>query len=45
MESARRHFNEETRDAIGWYHEKKSTEDRNIELGPNQDWSSQALTP
>ena len=28
------------RDAIGWYHEKKSTDDRNIGLGPNRDWSS-----
>jgi phage terminase large subunit len=37
-------FNEETtkagRDAIGWYHEKKSDDDRNIGLGPNHDWSS-----
>lgn len=37
-------FNEETtgpgRDALGWYHEKKSDDDRNIGLGPNHDWSS-----
>jgi phage terminase large subunit len=37
-------FNEATteagRDALGWYHEKKSTDDRNIGLGPNHDWSS-----
>src|SRR5436190_9083690 len=30
------------RDAIGWYHEKKSDDDRNIGLGPNHDWSSHA---
>jgi phage terminase large subunit len=49
IETARRHFpriffNEETmeagRNAIGWYHEKKSTDERNIGLGPNHDWSS-----
>ena len=28
------------RDALGWYHEKRSTDDRNIGLGPNHDWSS-----
>ena len=28
------------RDAIGWYHEKKSNDDRNIGIGPNHDWSS-----
>jgi hypothetical protein len=28
------------RDALGWYHEKKSNDDRNIGLGPNHDWSS-----
>ena len=37
-------FNEQTteagRDALGWYHEKKSDDDRNIGLGPNHDWSS-----
>lgn len=39
-------FNEKTteagRDAIGWYHEKRSDDDRNIGLGPNHDWSSHA---
>lgn len=39
-------FNEETtqsgRDALGWYHEKKSEDDRDIGLGPNHDWSSHA---
>ncbi|MGY3535405.1 PBSX family phage terminase large subunit [Bradyrhizobium sp. USDA 4452] len=37
-------FNEETtgdgRDALGWYHEKKSNDDREIGLGPDHDWSS-----
>jgi phage terminase large subunit len=37
-------FNEATteagRDALGWYHEKKSSDDRSIGLGPNHDWSS-----
>ncbi len=28
------------RDALGWYHEKRSDDDRNIGLGPNHDWSS-----
>jgi phage terminase large subunit len=28
------------RDALGWYHEKKSNDDRSIGLGPNHDWSS-----
>lgn len=49
IETARRHFpriwfNAETteagRDALGWYHEKRSNDDRNIGLGPNHDWSS-----
>ena len=49
IETIRRHFpriffNEATteagRDALGWYHEKKSNDDRNIGLGPNHDWSS-----
>ena len=49
IETARRHFpriffnesnTEDGRDAIGWYHEKKSNDDRNIGLGPNHDWSS-----
>lgn len=39
-------FNEATtesgRDALGWYHEKKSDDDRSIGLGPNHDWSSHA---
>lgn len=37
-------FDEESteagRDALGWYHEKKSRDDRNIGLGPEHDWSS-----
>jgi phage terminase large subunit len=49
IETARRLFSrilfnadttEAGRDAIGWYHEKKSNDDRNIGLGPNHDWSS-----
>lgn len=28
------------REALGWYHEKKSDDDREIGLGPNHDWSS-----
>ncbi len=49
IESARRlfpsiWFNESTtepgRDALGWYHEKKSDDERNIGLGPAHDWSS-----
>lgn len=28
------------REALGWYHEKRSDDDRNIGLGPNHDWSS-----
>jgi phage terminase large subunit len=49
MEAARRlfpmiRFNAETteagRDALGWYHEKRSDDDRDIGLGPNHDWSS-----
>jgi phage terminase large subunit len=49
IESARRlfpsiWFNEATteagRDALGWYHEKKSDDDREIGLGPAHDWSS-----
>ena len=39
-------FNAETteagRDALGWYHEKRSNDDRNIGLGPEHDWSSHA---
>jgi hypothetical protein len=30
------------RDALGWYHERKSNDDRNVGLGPNHDWSSHA---
>jgi phage terminase large subunit len=37
-------FNEATtedgREAIGWYHEKKSNDDREIGFGPEHDWSS-----
>jgi phage terminase large subunit len=37
-------FNDETtkdgRDALGWYHEKRSSDDREIGLGPEHDWSS-----
>jgi len=37
-------FNRETtesgRDALGWYHEKKSDDDREVGLGPEHDWSS-----
>lgn len=49
IESARRLFpsiwfnaatTEHGRDALGWYHEKRSDDDRNIGLGPNHDWSS-----
>lgn len=28
------------RDALAWYHEKRSDDDRDIGLGPNHDWSS-----
>lgn len=49
IEAARRLFpaiwfnagtTEAGRDALGWYHEKRSTDDRNIGLGPDHDWSS-----
>lgn len=37
-------FDEKTteagRDALGWYHEKRSEDERNIGLGPDHDWSS-----
>lgn len=37
-------FNADTtepgREALGWYHEKKSDDDRNVGLGPEHDWSS-----
>ena len=38
------YFDEEStqdgRDALGWYHEKKSDDDREALLGPEHDWSS-----
>lgn len=49
IEAARRMFpsiwfnastTEAGRDALGWYHEKRSDDDRNIGLGPEHDWSS-----
>ncbi|MBN9601827.1 MAG: phage terminase large subunit [Afipia felis] len=49
IESGRRlfpiiRFNESTtedgRDALGWYHEKKSNDEREALLGPEHDWSS-----
>jgi phage terminase large subunit len=49
IEAARRRFssiwfNEATteagREALGWYHEKKSDDDREVGLGPEHDWSS-----
>lgn len=49
IEAARRRFpmiwfNEATteagRDALGWYHEKRSEDEREIGLGPEHDWSS-----
>lgn len=49
VEAARRvfgmiYFDEEStedgRDALGWYHEKKSDDDREALLGPEHDWSS-----
>lgn len=30
------------RDALGWYHERQSDDDRHIGLGPAHDWSSHA---
>ena len=37
-------FNEATteagREALGWYHEKKSEDEREVGLGPEHDWSS-----
>lgn len=46
-------FNKETtepgRDALGWYHEKKSEDVRDVGLGPEHDWclrtGTQVLTP
>lgn len=49
VESARRIFpscwfnattTEAGRDALGWYHEKRSQDDREVGLGPEHDWSS-----
>jgi phage terminase large subunit len=49
IESARRLFpsiwfnaltTEAGREALGWYHEKKSKDERDIGLGPEHDWSS-----
>lgn len=49
VESARRHFGiicfdeattEDGREALGWYHEKKSDDEREMLLGPEHDWSS-----
>jgi phage terminase large subunit len=49
IEAARRVFpsiwfnastTEAGRDALGWYHEKRSNDDREIGLGPEHDWSS-----
>lgn len=49
IEAARRvfgmiYFDEDStqdgRDALGWYHEKKSDDDREALLGPQHDWSS-----
>jgi phage terminase large subunit len=37
-------FNAETtgdgRDALGWYHERKSEDVRDVGLGPEHDWAS-----
>jgi phage terminase large subunit len=39
-------FNADTtepgRDALGWYHEKRSDDERDVGLGPEHDWSSHA---
>jgi phage terminase large subunit len=49
VEAGRRVFNsiwfdeettEDGRDALGWYHEKKSDDEREALLGPEHDWSS-----
>lgn len=49
IEAARRAFpsiwfdeesTEAGRDALGWYHEKKSEDEREVGLGPEHDWSS-----
>lgn len=49
VEAARRRFpmiwfdedtTEDGRDALGWYHEKKSDDEREALMGPEHDWSS-----
>lgn len=49
VEAGRRVFNaiwfddettQDGRDALGWYHEKKSDDEREVLLGPEHDWSS-----
>lgn len=49
IEAARRRFpaiwfksstTEAGRDALGWYHEKRSDDMREVGLGPEHDWSS-----
>jgi phage terminase large subunit len=49
VEAGRRHFpaiwfdaesTEDGRDALGWYHEKKSDDEREALMGPEHDWSS-----
>lgn len=49
VQTARRVFNrvyfnetttEDGRDALGYYHEKRSNDERNVGLGPSHDWSS-----
>ncbi|MGJ4928136.1 PBSX family phage terminase large subunit [Bradyrhizobium sp. HKCCYLRH3095] len=49
VQTARRVFNRvffaeeataDGRDALGYYHEKRSNDDRNVGLGPSHDWSS-----
>lgn len=49
IEAGRRHFpsiwfnaatTEAGRDALGWYHEKRSDDDRDVGLGPEHDWAS-----
>lgn len=49
VEAARRRFSsiwfdeettEDGRDALGWYHEKKSDDEREALMGPEHDWSS-----
>jgi phage terminase large subunit len=40
-----RETTEAGRDALGWYHEKRSDDERNIGLGPKHDWSSHGADP